>query len=80
MTELEKWKAVNQCETTEQLSDLIIKFADVDGMIQGCIGSFPAEKMQVGLSLFMQDEMPAIVLTREFGIRQQAIYLKTFNK
>jgi hypothetical protein len=80
MTELQKWQAVNQCETQSQLADLISKFADSEGMIQGRERKFDASKMIIGLSYFMIDEMPANVLTREFGIRQQAIYLKTFNK
>ena len=80
MTELEKWQAVNRCETQSQLADLISKFADEEGMIQGRERKFDASKMIIGLSYFMVDEMPVNVLTREFGIRQQAIYLKTFNR
>lgn len=80
MTELQKWQAVNQCETQAQLADLIAKFSDKEGMIQGRERKFDASKMIIGLSFFMEDEAPANVLTREFGIRQQAIYLKTFNK
>jgi hypothetical protein len=80
MTELEKWQAVNRCETQAQLADLISKFADQERMIQGRERKFDASKMIIGLSYFMVDEMPANVLTREFGIRQQAIYLKIFNK
>lgn len=80
MTELQKWQAVNQCETQAQLADLIAKFADEDGMIQGRERKFDASKMIIGLSYFMVDQMPANVLTREYGIRQQAIYLKIFNK
>jgi hypothetical protein len=80
MTELEKWQLVNQCETQAQLADAITKFSDSEGMIQGRERKFEASKMIIGLSFFMTDEMPANVLTREFGIRQQAIYLKTFNK
>ena len=80
MTELEKWQLVNQCETQAQLSDVITKFADPEGMIQGRQRKFDAAKMIIGLQFFMDSEVPANVLTREYGIRQQAIYLKTFNK
>jgi hypothetical protein len=80
MTELEKWQSVNRCETQAQLADLITKFSDSEGMIQGRVKKFDASKMIIGLSYFMVDEMPANVLTREYGIRQQAIYLKAFNK
>jgi hypothetical protein len=80
MTELEKWQLVNQCETQSQLAFAINKFADPDGMIQGRERKFDAAKMIIGLKYFFTDEMPANVLTREYGIRQQAIYLRTFNK
>ena len=80
MTELETWQEVNQCETTQHLAFIINKLADPEGMIQGRKRKFDAAKMIIGLNHFMADEMPANVLTREFGIRQQAIYLKTFNK
>jgi len=80
MTELEKWQAVNQCETRLQLACVINNLEDSEGMIQGRERKFDAAKMIIGLNHFMADEMPANVLTREYGIRQQAIYLKTFYK
>jgi hypothetical protein len=80
MTELQKWELVNQCETQSQLAFSINKFADPEGMIQGRQRKFDAGKMIIGLQFFMDSEVPANVLTREYGIRQQAIYLKTFNK
>ena len=80
MTELETWQMVNQAETAQSLAFIINKLADPEGMIQGRERKFDAAKMVIGLKMFMEDEMPANVLTREFGIRQQAIYLKTFNK
>ena len=80
MTELEKYELVNQCETQSQLEDAINKLADSEGMIQGRERNFDASKMILGLQFFMDSEAPANVLTREYGIRQQAIYLKTFNK
>lgn len=80
MTELETWQMVNQVETTQDLAFIINKLSDPEGMIQGRERKFDAAKMIIGLNYFMNDEMPANVLTREFGIRQQAIYLKIFNK
>tara|TARA_R110000782_G_scaffold106562_2_gene194846 strand:+ start:174 stop:416 length:243 start_codon:yes stop_codon:yes gene_type:complete len=79
MTELETWQLVNQAETIQTLAFIINKLADPEGMIQGRSKKFDASKMIIGLNLFMEDTMPANVLTREFGIRQQAIYLKTFK-
>jgi len=80
MTDLQKWQEVNQCETPEGLSFLITSLADEKGMIQGRERKFDASRMAIGLQFFMEDEAPANVLTREFGIRQQAIYLKSLNK
>jgi hypothetical protein len=80
MTELQKYKLVNQCETPLELENAIAKFADSEGLIQGRQRKFDAGKMIIGLNYFFTDEMPANVLTREYGIRQQAIYLKTLNK
>lgn len=80
MTELETWQEVNKCETPQHLAFIINKLADTEGMIQGRERKFDAAKMIIGLNHFMADKMPANVLTREFGIRQQAIYLKTFYK
>jgi hypothetical protein len=79
MTELETWQLVNQAETQEQLAVIINKLADEEGMIQGRARKHNAAKMIIGLSFFMEDECASNVLTREFGIRQQAIYLKHFS-
>ena len=73
------WQLVNQAETPQNLASVINKLADSEGMIQGRIRKFDAEKMIIGLNMFMKDEMPATVLTREYGIRQQAIFLKAIN-
>jgi hypothetical protein len=35
--------------------------------------------MALGLSMFMENKMYPEILTREFGIRQQAIYLKQYK-
>jgi hypothetical protein len=80
MTELETWQLVNQAETTQNLASVITKLTDPDGMIQGRSRKFSGSKMIFCLHIFMKDRAPANTLTREFGIRQQAIYLKTFNK
>ena len=81
MTELEKYELVNQCENQSQLEDAINKLADSDGMIHGRERKFDASKMVLGLKYFFTGaDMAANILTRNYGIRQQAIYLKTFNK
>lgn len=78
MTQLQKWQAVNQCKTQLELGALILQFADKSGKIQGRTRKFDAAEMSIGLAWFMEGKMYANVLTREFGIRQQAIYLKSF--
>ena len=78
--ELNFYKKVNQTKDLEQLSEVMREIADENGMIQGREKCFSVEKMIIGLNMFMKDEMPPNVLTREFGIRQQAIYLKEVSK
>lgn len=80
MTELEKWQAVNRSQNQEELAKLIIEFADERGMIQGRERKFDAFEMAAGLRMFMEGMAYANVLTREYGIRQQALYLKTSRK
>lgn len=70
---LEIYDKVNQCETLEQLSEVIESLADDKGMIQGRARAFSAEKM--AWSCLNYDKMNKNVLTREFGIRQQGIYI-----
>ena len=70
------YDAVNKCETEKELSDVITLLSDSDGKIQGRTRKFDSIEMIVGLKLFMEGSMHANVLTREYGIRQQAIYLK----
>ena len=80
MTELQKWQAVNQCENGKALHDLIIQIADKEGMIHGRERKFDATQMANHVHDVLQNDYPSNLLTREFGIRQQAIYFKTFNK
>lgn len=73
MTELEKYQKVNACETFNELAEVILSFADDYGMIQGRNRRFNATKMAAYCRHFsiLQPE----VLTREFSIRQQAMYI-----
>jgi len=75
MTDLEKYNLVNGCETANELSDVILKFADDYGMIQGRRRAFNANKMAEHVQYVVNGDIPANVLTREFGIRQQALYI-----
>lgn len=78
MTNLEMYDLVNKCETTEQLSNAILTIAE-DDMIKGRSKSFDAEKMANNVSRVVKGELIPNVLTREFGIRQQALYLQYYE-
>tara|TARA_R110002020_G_scaffold157720_8_gene340624 strand:- start:1347 stop:1616 length:270 start_codon:yes stop_codon:yes gene_type:complete len=71
MTREQKYDAVNSCRTLTELSDVIKLFSDKDGMIQGRSKKFSAEQMSHGCLNI--NDYPITVLTREFGIRQQAM-------
>ena len=77
MTELEKYQLVNQAETEIELASAILKLADPEtGKIQGRAKEHDAKRMTERLALFMKSLFAANGLTREYGIRQQAIYIK----
>jgi len=76
MSSQDAYEAVNSCETYEELAK-VIRTVGVDGIIQGRIRPFNSEKMAVACEIFdtyMRLGVPN-VLTREFGIRQQAMYI-----
>ena len=79
MTELEKFRAVNSCETREDLYVAILSLADSDGCIQGRTRKFKADDMvRDALAYFSENQWPNS-MTREFGIRQQAMYIKYYT-
>lgn len=78
MTELGKFIRVNSCESPEELRQCILDFADANGDIQGRNKNFNATQMAKGLDYYMRGEVFPNVLTREFGIRQQAMYIKYY--
>jgi hypothetical protein len=80
MTELERFQKVNQCETEEQLAAVILEFADESGMIQGRNTRFVAKVMSERVEGVVSLGFPANSLTREFGIRQQALYIKHYTQ
>ena len=49
-------------------------------MIQGRTRKFSAGKMAGYVASVVKEQVPANLLTREFGIRQQALYLAYYNK
>lgn len=77
MDRLEKFEAVNKCETLEQLANVIESFADEEGMIQGREKKFSAKLMSFNCRNY--SPYTHNTLTREFGIRQQALYILFYN-
>lgn len=83
--ELERYQAVNDCETVEELQQVILSFADAQGKIRGRDRYFNAQKMADNLLKYYNDDSgmdvwPPNLLTRNWGIRQQAMHIKWVNK
>ncbi len=79
MTELEKFQLINQCETVEELADAILKISG--GIeIKGRFISFDAEKMSKRVAQVVNEDLIPNVLTRQYGIRQQALYIKFYQR
>jgi hypothetical protein len=70
---IDRYEAVNKCETLEELAQVIESFADEHGEIQGRSRSFTASKM----ATICRNYSPIVHngLTRELGVRQQALYI-----
>ena len=73
MTKLQKYELVNGCETLDELAKAIEIIADKKGMIQGRNRKFDAKKMAECCRQY--SKIDHNFLTREFGIRQQALYI-----
>jgi len=75
---LNTYSKVNACETLSALAIEIERLADEDGMIQGRNKKFDAQQM----AQYCRDFDPIFpnILTREFGIRQQAMYIAHYSK
>lgn len=76
MTDLQKYNAVNKSESLDDLANVIRSFA-VNGLIQGRTRRFDAEQMAKACESY--DRLKHNTLTREFGIRQQAMMLAFYN-
>lgn len=77
MTDLEKFQKVNSCETIQELCKCIVEFADERRLIQGRTRTFDADHMADSCYRYWSGahDQPRC-MTREFGIPQQAMYLK----
>ncbi|MGK0464844.1 hypothetical protein [Clostridium sp.] len=78
LEKLEIWEKVNKSENLKDLANIILLSADESGLIQGRTRKFVAQDM-ANMCVYFKNLSPT-VLTREFGIRQQALYiLKTYE-
>lgn len=79
MTELEKYQLVNRCQTIESLENAIMTIgSENNGMIHGRTRIFSAKIMSSYVRGAVSLVLPANLLTRNYGIRQQALYLSFF--
>jgi len=70
------FETVNACRTLKELSEVILALVDDDGNIHGRTRRFPAINMADNCINF--ENLPMEVLTREFGIRQQAMMIQYY--
>ena len=75
---LKVYDKVNSCTTLKKLAKIIRELADENGQIQGRTRRFNANQM-ADYCLKFRDHIPN-VLTREFGIRQQAMHIIHFGE
>lgn len=81
MSDLEKYERVNRCETLAELQKCILDFADENEEIQGRTRNFDAKKMSALAEVYFQypESTPPNVVTREFGLRQQLMYIRYYS-
>lgn len=70
---LSRFLKVNSCKTLEDLAKVILSFADENGQITGREKSFLAEQMANRCAFYASSSYNT--LTRNWGIRQQAMYI-----
>ena len=78
--EVSRYRRVNACESVKDLEETILSFSDEDGMIQGRTRKFEASSMAKMVHPVVNGTAMPNFLTREFGIRQQALYLAYYEK
>lgn len=79
MDELEKYELINKAETVEELKEAMEAISE-KGMIKGRRKSYIADEMIAMVDFIYNDNYPLNFLTRNYGIRQQMLYLLHYNK
>ena len=78
MTTSEKFELVHKCETAEELHSAVLQCAE-NGVIHGRHREFEANNMANYVQLAIDGIVPFTKLTRNYGIRQQAIYIAYYE-
>lgn len=79
-TELWKYQLINEADSIKQLQLAIAKIADEDGYIQGRSYKWDALEQSGHVANCINGIVPFNMLTRSYGIRQQALYLEHYQK
>jgi hypothetical protein len=74
MKERKKWALVNSCATAEELAQAVLAISD-EGNIEGS-QTWDADVMASNVHSVISDGVPYNLLTRAYGIRQQAMHIK----
>jgi len=76
------YEKVSNCETFDELIDALAYIASLneEGRIIGRNKDYSLQKILFNLSMIRVDAASYNVVTREYGIRQQVIYLKTYGE
>lgn len=77
MDKLEIYEKVNATKSLRELSEVILEIAGDSGIIEGCHGSHDAIQMAHACLNYKMYHHNA--LTRMYGIRQQAVYLREYG-
>jgi len=72
MEELDKWKAVNRCETFDELGELFVTLGDIEYSMGR---SKTAQEMQNVLVLLRNNMCSVEAMTRNYGLRAKVLYL-----
>ncbi len=78
MEELLKWQLINSAETIEDLKKAITSIAE-DGIIVGRRKNFTLKNQLLAVDAILEG-YPFNFLTRNYGIRQQMMYLMFYRE
>lgn len=80
-SELFKWDLVNSANSIKELQMVITeKLADDEGFVEGRKQKWDAKEQAGFVRHCIEGIVPFYMLTRSYGIRQQALYLQHYNK